>query len=132
MNEPKKDIYPALTVGALRALLYGLTDQEQRVYIKTADGIQGVVGTRLHLENNGERYITLNLQDEPRWSKPDYFTLCIRDEHGKWSPEFGAYDRQTVEDEMEDCSEEFCDMKIIVSGASSHEVASAVMKLNNK
>ena len=58
-----------------------------------------------------------------------YYTLAVR-VNGKWGPEFGDYDRETVKDEMEDCENEWCDMKVIRSGDTQKEIDAAIDYLN--
>jgi hypothetical protein len=60
-----------------------------------------------------------------------YFTLCTLDE-GRWSPQFGDYQRSLVEAEAEDYRREYRrhDLKIIVTGARQADIDSAVSALN--
>lgn len=64
-----------------------------------------------------------------------YYTGLTRDD-GVWSPQFGDYDRQVVEDEMEDsfiaCHAPYAkrDLKIIVTGDAQADIDAAVAKLN--
>jgi len=63
-----------------------------------------------------------------------YYSLLIR-EHGKWSVEFGDYDRETVEFERADIlyysGYGARDLKIIKSGVSQSSIDAAVAKLNS-
>lgn len=64
-----------------------------------------------------------------------YYTLVARDSKAdKWAPQFGDYDREVVEQEMEDQkdSETFAFFKVISSGASQAEIDAAVSKLNGR
>jgi hypothetical protein len=70
-----------------------------------------------------------------------YFTLCTRTD-GKWSPQFGDYDRAVVAQEADDSywnngiKEEgkFSkkDMKIISTGARQADIDAGVANLNNE
>lgn len=61
-----------------------------------------------------------------------YYTLCIVDHRGVYMPEFGDYDRETVEQEMRDAKDsgETNAMRIIVSGDTQSEINAAVADLN--
>lgn len=66
-----------------------------------------------------------------RQARP-YFTLAQRID-GVWSAQFGDYDRETVEFELEDFVDHDVkrrDLRIVQSGARAAEVAAAVAKLN--
>ena len=58
-----------------------------------------------------------------------YFTLCVF-EDGRWSPEFGDYDRAVVEQERLDCGYDgyLCD--IICTGEDQAAIDDAVSQLN--
>lgn len=62
-----------------------------------------------------------------------YYTLCLRDNNHGFRPEFGDYDRETVEYEMECYTEHDyrkCNAKIICTGDSQAEINEGVAKLN--
>ena len=58
-----------------------------------------------------------------------YYTLAVK-EDGQWKPEFGDFDKEVVKDEMEDCADEWCDMKIIKSGVDQAAIDAEIAKLN--
>lgn len=65
-----------------------------------------------------------------------YFTLAIRAD-GVWSPQFGDYDRETVEQEARDMRDSDSalrskDCKVISSGDSQDAINAAIAKLNAK
>ena len=63
-----------------------------------------------------------------------YFTLCTRNADGRWSPEFGAYSRETVREERADYREsgwKAKDLKIIETGTRQADITAAVAALNN-
>ena len=63
-----------------------------------------------------------------------YYTLVERDAPGKpWSPQFGDYDRETVEAERSEYRDKDIragNLKIISSGDRGEDVLAAVAKLN--
>jgi hypothetical protein len=59
-----------------------------------------------------------------------YYTLCIRFD-GKWSPEFGDYSREVVQEEMETESYLRKNMRIITTGARQSDITTAVASLNS-
>lgn len=62
-----------------------------------------------------------------------YFTLCTRNEDGRWGPEFGAYSLLTVKEERADYREsgwKAKDLKIITTGPLQADVTAAVAELN--
>lgn len=69
-----------------------------------------------------------------RTRKPrPYFTLAVRID-GRWSPEFGDFDRETVEAERQDYRDhdhKARDLKIITTAAGGRAVMDAIDKLNN-
>lgn len=67
-----------------------------------------------------------------------YFTLCTRD-NGKWSPQFGDYDRAVVAQEADDTywkanggDYHRKDMKIITTGPKQSDIDFAIMVLNHR
>jgi hypothetical protein len=61
-----------------------------------------------------------------------YFTLAVR-EDGIWAPQFGDYDRETVEFELEDYLDhdhKRRDLKIVKSSVRPADVAAAIARLN--
>lgn len=67
-----------------------------------------------------------------------YYTLVVRQEDGKWYPQFGDYDRSTVADEADNTywnrnggSYRRQDMKIVSSGARQQDITAAIAKLND-
>lgn len=61
-----------------------------------------------------------------------YYTLCMY-EHGKWRPEFGDYERDTVKAELDDFRDHGVkakDLRIIVTDDTSAGVEDGVAKLN--
>jgi len=61
-----------------------------------------------------------------------YYTLAVR-EYGRWSPEFGYFDRQLVEFEQQDYRDhdhKARDLKIITTAAGGRAVMAAIDKLN--
>jgi hypothetical protein len=63
-----------------------------------------------------------------------YHTLAIR-EDGIWAPQFGAYDRSDVTDELDiylDQGVRKRDLKIITTGELQAEIIAAVAKLNRE
>lgn len=70
-------------------------------------------------------------------SRP-YFTLVERAPDGPWSPQFGDYDKECVEDERRDMLHSAAgrirskDLKIIRSGARQADIAAAIAKLNGE
>lgn len=62
-----------------------------------------------------------------------YYTLAIRRD-GKWSPEFGDYDRDNVNDEWESYFHGDCvprdDLRIVTSGDAQADVDAAIAALN--
>ena len=64
-----------------------------------------------------------------------YFTLLVR-EHGQWTPQFGDFDRDSVEYEADDLASGFepikrRDIKIISTGSTQTEIDSVVQRLND-
>lgn len=68
-----------------------------------------------------------------------YYTLITRDwdneagEMGPWSPQFGDYDRETVQDEREEYLNEYSsrDVKIIMSKDDQASINARVAKEND-
>lgn len=62
-----------------------------------------------------------------------YFSLLTRDE-GQWSQQFGDYDRQCVQAELDDMRRDYklADLKIIKTGARQVDINEAVARLNGK
>jgi len=61
-----------------------------------------------------------------------YFTLAVR-EAGQWSPQFGDYDRETVEaerDDYRDHGHKVRDLRIVQSGDTQAAIDAAIAKLN--
>ena len=60
-----------------------------------------------------------------------YHTLAVY-EGGRWSPEFGDYDRETVEYEREALEPQYRrrDTKIITTSDAQSDIEAAVAKLN--
>lgn len=63
-----------------------------------------------------------------------YFTLAERNADGQWSPQFGDYDRDCVDEERADIiaggTIKAKDLKVITSGATQAEINAAIDKLN--
>lgn len=62
---------------------------------------------------------------------PAYYTICTRDGY-RWSPNFGDYDRGTVEDELEDNFGDYhpaC-LRIIRTACTQSAIDEAVARLN--
>lgn len=68
-------------------------------------------------------------------SRP-YFTLVERQPDGPWTPQFGDYDKECVENERRDMLRSAVgrirakDLKIIRSGARQADINAAIAKLN--
>lgn len=61
-----------------------------------------------------------------------YYTLAVR-EDGRWTPQFGDYDRELVEFERQDYRDhghKARDLKIVTSIAGRRFVEAAIAKLN--
>ena len=61
-----------------------------------------------------------------------YFTLAVRTD-GKWSAQFGDYDRATVQDELTDYRDHDMkakDLRIVISGDRQSDIDAAIAKLN--
>ncbi len=61
-----------------------------------------------------------------------YHSIITR-EDGKWSPQFGDFDKEVVKQEMEDSYRENFkakDRKIITTGSSQKDINDAIAKLN--
>lgn len=67
-----------------------------------------------------------------------YYTLVTRDWNdgakamGPWTPQFGDYDREVVQDEREEYLNEYAasDLKIVTSGDTQAEIDERIAKLN--
>jgi hypothetical protein len=82
----------------------------------------GGIAVVTHMSKQSEKTIT------KEYTRP-YYTLAVR-ANGKWGPEFGDFDKETVKDEMEDCENEWCEMKIIKSGVDQAAIDAEIKKLN--
>lgn len=63
-----------------------------------------------------------------------YYTLVLL-QHGRWSPQFGDYDRETVDYELEDYVDQGykrSHLKVIVTGHLQADVNSAVANMNRR
>jgi hypothetical protein len=62
-----------------------------------------------------------------------YYSLLIKDKKtDPWSIHFGDYDRETVDQEKEDVSEDYAKTRIITTGDSQADIYNAVNELNAK
>jgi hypothetical protein len=69
---------------------------------------------------------------------PKYFTLVAREPDGRWSQQFGDYDRATVDDEKRDYAEHIgvtwpkgTEFKVVQSGDTQAEIDAVVAALNS-
>jgi len=64
-----------------------------------------------------------------------YHTLCVR-VNGRWSPEFGDYDKEVVRDERDDVRDgggiPARDLKIITTADDQASINAGVAHLNNR
>ncbi|PWR23388.1 hypothetical protein [Zavarzinia compransoris] len=62
-----------------------------------------------------------------------YYTLAVR-EDGVWAPQYGAYSRADVHEEMLDYAERHAlkDLRIIVTGDGQAAIDAAIARLNAK
>ena len=63
-----------------------------------------------------------------------YYTLAVR-EGGRWAPQFGDYDRETVDSEREEYrhkSHKARDMRVITTGDTQAAINDGIAKLNAK
>lgn len=63
-----------------------------------------------------------------------YHTLAVR-EDGRWAPQFGDYDRETVEAERDDYRHgsqgiKARDLRIVTTGPTQADIDAAIAKLN--
>jgi hypothetical protein len=61
-----------------------------------------------------------------------YYTLVTNEDGAGWAPQFGDYDREVVEAEVEDSYDDIPRryVKIIRTGDSQAEIDAAIAKLN--
>jgi len=62
-----------------------------------------------------------------------YWTLAVKELGGKWTPQFGDYDRAVVQQELEDTKDDWSkgsQFKIIKSGGGRKEIDAAVASMN--
>lgn len=64
-----------------------------------------------------------------------YYTMIVKEKGEKWSPQFGDYDKEVVEQEIEDDKHNWpkgTKFKIIKTSAKQEDIDSYISKLNEK
>lgn len=62
-----------------------------------------------------------------------YFTLAVQEPQGKWSPQFGDYDRDLVVQELQDQKSDWpkgTHFKVVHSGPSQSEINAKIAAMN--
>lgn len=62
-----------------------------------------------------------------------YYTLAVR-ENGKWSPEFGSYDKSDVISELQDYRDKgtkASNLQVVISGDKREDVEKRIAELNS-